>query len=237
LIISKCITCSVTSLQLELSIIKNQQRELFNMKNITSFLKTTLAGGILVVFPLLLFYLLLAEMMELVVALATPMADLFPLGTFEKINADILMAVILIVGVSFIFGLTLRSNSLKRFGLWIEHSTLAHLPMYRAVKNLARGLVGAEDGNIFHPAVLNSPDGSKEIVYVIEDHGNGYLTILIPWAPASFAGSVKIMKRDRVELLSASFGEASMVLSHWGLGADNLLKKAKTENDSEQNKI
>jgi uncharacterized membrane protein len=86
------------------------------MKNFMEFLKTSIAGGVLVLLPLLLLYLLLAELLELVVALATPIADLFPKGTFDKINAPVLLALILIVGVSFVFGLALRSMTLRRFG-------------------------------------------------------------------------------------------------------------------------
>ncbi|MBW1819980.1 MAG: hypothetical protein JRJ60_22805, partial [Deltaproteobacteria bacterium] len=127
------------------------------MKNIVEFLKTSTVGGVLVLLPLLLLYMLLAELLELVVALATPIADLFPQGTFDKINAPVLLALI--------------------------RSMLGRLPLYNAVKSLSRGLVGANEEGVFRPAVLNSPDGSREIVYVIEDHGDGQVTILIPWAP------------------------------------------------------
>jgi hypothetical protein len=37
-------------------------------------------------------------------------------------------------------------------------------------------------------------------------------------APASFAGSLKIMSRDRIELLDSNLGDTSRVLSHWGVG-------------------
>ena len=84
---------------------------------------------------------------------------------------------------------------------------------------------------MFRPAVLNSPDGSREIVYVIEDHGDGQVTILIPWAPASFAGPVKIMGSDRIEVLDASLGDTSRVLSQWGVGVRDLLGKDRTGAD------
>ncbi len=198
------------------------------MKNFMEFLKTSIVGGVLVLLPLLLLYLLLAELLELVVALATPIADLFPQGTFDKINAPVLLALILIVGVSFVFGLALRSMTLRHFGLWIERSMIGRLPMYNAVKSLSRGLVGAKEEGVFRPAVLNSPDGSREIVYVIEDHGDGQV---IPWAPASFAGPVKIMGSDRIEVLDASLGDTSRVLSQWGVGVRDLLGKDRTGAD------
>ena len=195
------------------------------MKNFTEFLKTSLIGGLFVLLPLILVYLLLAEILQLVVAMATPIADLFPKGTFDQVNAPVLLALILIVGASFLFGLALRSMTRRRFGLWIERAVLGRLPLYNVVKSLSRGLIGAKEDTAFRPAVFDSPDGEREIVYVIEDHGDGQLTVLVPWAPASFAGSVKIISRDRIEMLDASLGDTSRVLSHWGMGARELLGK------------
>lgn len=195
------------------------------MKNFIEFLKTSLIGGLFVLLPLIIFYLLLAEMLELIVMLATPIADLFPKGTFDRVNAPVVIALILIVCASFIFGLTLRSMTLRRFGLWVERGVFGRMPLYNAVKSLSRGLIGAKEETIFKPAVLSSPDGNREIVYMIEDHGDGQTTVLVPWAPASFAGSVKIISSDRVEMLDASLADASMILSHWGIGARELLGK------------
>lgn len=198
------------------------------MKSIKDFLKITLGGGELVLLPLLLFYMLLSEILGLVVALATPIADLFPKGTFDDVNATVIMAVLLIAGVSFIFGLALRSTLLRRFGSWIENTILGHLPIYKAVKSLSRGLAGAKEDGVFKPAILTSSDGSREIVYQIEEHDDGQVTILVPWSPTSFAGSIKIMSRERIELLSASLGDTSAVLSNWGVGAKDLMSKNKT---------
>jgi uncharacterized membrane protein len=196
------------------------------MKQIIEFFKTIVLGGLFVLLPLLIVYLLLDEMLELVVALATPIADLFPKDTFEKVNAPVLLGVILILGASFIFGLALRSLTLRRVGLWIEGRVLSRLPLYTAVKHLSSGLLGAEDSNAFRPAVAKSAEGEKEIVYVIEDQGDGNLTVLVPWAPASFAGSVKIMARERIEMLDANLDETSAVLGRWGIGVAELLRRA-----------
>ena len=194
------------------------------MRQLVEFLKTTALGGLFVLLPLILFYLLLAEMLELVVALATPIADLFPKETFYHLKAPVLMALILIVGASFLFGLALRSMTLRRFGLWIERAMFGRLPLYNAVKSLTRALVGAKDEAAFRPAVLNSPNGEREIVYVIEAHSDGQVTVLVPWAPASFAGSVKIMSSNRIEMLDASLGDVSRALSHWGVGVHELIR-------------
>jgi uncharacterized membrane protein len=195
------------------------------MKQLLEFLKTTAMGGLFILLPLLLFYLLLSELLQVVVALATPIADLFPKETFDQVKMPVVIGIILIVGASFLFGLALRFTSLRRLGLWIERTLMDRLPLYNAVKRLGRGLVGTQEDSAIRSAIYSSSSGEKEIVYLIEDHGDGQMTILFPWAPTSFAGSVKIVSADRIEILEASLGDASRVIAHWGVGARKLLGK------------
>ncbi len=194
------------------------------MNKITEFLKTSLSGGFFVLMPLVMFYLLMDEMIELLVALATPVADLFPPALFENIELPGVIALILLLGASFLFGLALRSKTLRQFGDWIERKSLGKLPIYIAVKRLSQGLIGAKQDGVFKPALLHSENGDREIVYLIEEDGKGQVTILVPWAPASFAGSLKILSRDRIELLDSNLGDTSRVLGHWGVGTFDLLK-------------
>jgi uncharacterized membrane protein len=121
---------------------------------------------------------------------------------------------------------------MRRFGRWVERAVLGKLPLYNAVKRLSRGLVGAQEDGIFKPAVMHSENGVREIVYLIENDGKGQVTVLVPWAPASFAGSLKIMSRDRIELLDSNLGDTSRVLSHWGVGTFELLDKKYSTDDN-----
>ncbi len=195
------------------------------MKQLMEFLKTTAIGGLLVLLPILLLFLLLAEVMELLVGIATPIADLFPPGTLDVDNFPVILALLLLFGTSFVIGLWLRSKKAKRLGNWIERKTVGRLPAYNFLKSLVTGLLGPEDRAGFKPAMLVSPEGQREIAYVVEDHGNGHLTVLVPWAPTAFAGSVKIVAKEQVEMLDASLSEATLALNHLGLGARNLLGK------------
>ena len=195
------------------------------MKQIGEFLKTTALGGLFVVLPVLLLYLLLGEILDLVIGLATPIADLFPKGTFDKLTAPLPIAVTLLAGVSFVIGLALRLEGGRRLGDWVEGKVLGRLPMYSALKSLTKAFWEAGEGAAFRPALLGSSEGVRELIYVVEDHGDGQLTVLVPWAPTAFSGFVKIVARDQVEMLDTNLGEASRVLSHWGVGARDLLGK------------
>jgi uncharacterized membrane protein len=196
------------------------------MKKIAEFLKTTALGGLFVLLPCLLLVMFLSEVMGLLVALATPIAELlFPVDVIEKINSPLLIAVALLVGASFLIGLALRAKLVRRIGRWFEHGVLERMPAYAAFKNLTKGFVNTDEGDAFKPAVLISPEGDREFIYVVEDHGGDRLTVLVPWAPTAFSGSVKDVDRSRVEMLESNIGEVSKVLSQWGVGARAVLDR------------
>ncbi len=194
------------------------------MKKLLTFFKLTALGGLLVLLPILLFILLLMEIVQMVVGLATPIAGLFPAGTFDDAKSPVVLAVILLAGTSLLIGIAMRSSAAQRLGNWIQEKTLNKLPIYRFVKTLVSGLVGAEKSGSFKPALFDAGNGQREIVYVIEDLGDGEFTALFPHAPTGFAGQVKIVAKDRITPLDASLGDVSLVMNHMGLGAGRLLK-------------
>ena len=195
------------------------------MGRLMDFLKTTAMGGLFVLLPVLLLYLIIAEALDLIVVLATPIADLFPKATFDRINYPVLLGLILILAVSFLIGLALRSLTGRRIKDWIERKALGRLPAYGALKNLTTAFAEAKEKDKFRPALLDSGAGQKEIVYVIEDHGDGQLTVLVPWSPTAFAGSIKIVEEELVELMDANLGDVSRALSYWGVSLRELLGK------------
>lgn len=194
------------------------------MKNFFSFLKLAALGGLLVLLPILLFILLLTEIVQMVVGLATPIADLFPTDTFDDPKYPVALAVVLLFGASLAIGIIMKSDAATRLGNWIQERTLDKLPIYRFVKALVSGLVGAEQSGSFKPALFDAGNGQREIVYVVEDLGDGNLTALFPHAPTGFAGQVKIVAKDRIAPLDATLGDVSLVMNHMGLGAGRLLK-------------
>ena len=205
------------------------------MRTFIEFLKTTLLGGLFVLLPVLLFYLLLTKALQTIVGLATPIADLFPKGTFDETKAPVMVALVLLVCMSFLFGLAMRSTTGKRLGNRIESATLGKLPGYNAIKQLIAGFTRAGDSS-FQPALLNSSDGEQELAYVVEDQGDGKVTVLVPWAPTPFAGSIKIVHKDRVKLIDTDLGEFTKVLGHWGIGVKDMLDKDKTGADLSANR-
>jgi uncharacterized membrane protein len=196
------------------------------MKNIAVFLKTTILGGLFVLLPLLLLYLTLSEGVGLVITLASPIIELLPVEAFDDPGERKVLALIIIIIISFLIGLFSRSESGRSLGQWFEKSTLNHLPVYKVLKKLTQGFTDSSD-NTFKPALFESTNGVWDLVYMVEDHGNGKVTILLPYAPTAFTGPVKIVKKNKIELLNTNFAEFTKVLNHWGVGTSAM--KLKTD--------
>ena len=176
----------------------------------------------------LLLFLLLKEVLELVVAVATPITLLFLEGTFDTVKAPILVAVVLFASASFLIGLAMRIDTGRRLGKWLEDMILNRLPVCGALKKVVKGFSPAERRGAFRPALLMTANGERELAYIVEEHDDGQLTILVPWAPTPLAGSIRVTNRDRVEELEGNLASFTEVISHWGVGLRDLLgKKAK----------
>lgn len=197
------------------------------MKGILNLIKIMLQGGLLVLLPVLLFIMLLDQTIGLVVTLVTPIADLFPENSFARTQFPLILALILLLGASLLMGLAMRASLARRFGSLIERQTLSRMPMYTFVKTAITGLLGGDQATAFKPALMVSDGHQREFIYVVEDHGNGDLTIFQPWAPTAFSGSVKIVSKEQVQPIDSPLMEVTKMLNHMGLGAHELLSGSK----------
>jgi len=185
-----------------------------------NFLKTTLLGGLFILLPLILLWLGLKEIAGLLVAMATPIADLLPAGVFEKLRAPAVVAFVLIVFASFILGLAAKSAFISRIGRNIEGGVLDKVPMYRMLKIISSALMDTDESDV-RPALISDASGGGDPCYVMEKHQDGRATVLLPWSPASFAGSIKVVRQADLELLDCSIDEYSRSLSQMGIGIED----------------
>ena len=200
------------------------------MRALGRFLKTTALGGLFVLLPVLLLLVILEEVFQLLIALATPIADVvFPKRLLDALENPLLLAIVLLFAAAFLLGLAARSMRVRRLGLWLEARSLARIPLYRALKGLSVQLGEIEKSRMFRPVAVQSGEDELELAYLIEEHADGYATVLVPWSPTPLAGSVKIVRREKLRPLNTTLGELTRVLSHWGVGSEAMLKNARPQ--------
>ena len=93
-------------------------------------------------------------------------------------------------------------------------------------------MLNIEEEQSFKPAFFRASEESREPVYVVEDPGNGWAVVMCPWSPTPFAGSVKVVQSNRLEILPVTLDEFSLALTHFGLGMSDVIRK---KSDLEQN--
>ena len=188
-----------------------------------NFLKSTVVNGLVILIPLVLVLVAIREIISLMISFATPIADMFPEGTFDNVKETEIISLLLVLGVAFVLGLLSKIKAGRVVGRGIEKYSLDKIPMYRMLKNLVGAFLNLETEESFKPALLENDSGDMEPVYVIEDRGRPRVVVLVPWAPAAFAGSVKLVARERIHYLDVTLDEFSLSLTHLGTGLSELL--------------
>jgi len=188
-----------------------------------SFFKSALVNGLVILLPVVLVFLAIKEILSMLVGIATPIADLFPAGTFDNVRETEIIAVLLIVGAAVVLGILSKTKAGRVIGHGIEKYTLYKIPMYRMLKSFVGAFLNLESEDSFKPAFLDNGSGDMDPIYVIEDRGRPRVVVLVPWAPTAFAGSVKLVQRERVHYLDVTLDEFSLSLTHLGTGLSDLL--------------
>jgi uncharacterized membrane protein len=194
------------------------------MKGLFNFLKASIVGGLLVILPVALVVFLLEEAYDAVVAIVEPLTATLPVDELGGIGMATVVSISIIVALCFVTGLAMQTGVGNRIGSWLENAVLGRLPGYRMMKTLSRQIAGAagEGDTFFSPAILSLPQDSRQLVYLIEDHGNGFSTIMIPSAPAATSGPVQYVKTDRLQKLQVPLGKVMQSLQECGLGSGPL---------------
>lgn len=189
-----------------------------------NFLKSSILTGLYVLLPLMLLWIGLREIGDLLAAMATPIADMFPSSYFDDLKWPGIVAMILIVGASFVIGLAAKLNFVAHLAQKFETAILFRVPMYKMLKIISSSLVRSETSDV-KPAIVKGADGGGDPCYVMEEHDTGLATVLLPWSPASFAGSIKIVPKSRLEYLGCTIDEYSRSISFIGVGVADCIAK------------
>jgi len=197
------------------------------MQNIPKFTFSRIVDGFLVLLPFLLTYLMMGQLFDAMLALATPIADLLPKEAATSEWALRLEAAGLLVIGCFLVGLAMRTDAAKRFGKWIEETFLNRIPPYVILRNLARRLSGRDVPNQLQPALIRTDPGTELLGFIVEEHAEGKFTVLVPLAPMPGVGTLQIVSREKVQRLEVPMKDALGAILNWGAGTEALLKATK----------
>jgi uncharacterized membrane protein len=200
------------------------------------WIKNIIFKGLIILIPLVLLWLTIRELFELLVAFAELIADFFPEDTFGWVTNPELVSPILIMVIAILLGTLASIPPVRRVSVVLERKTLGRLPLYRMIKTFISAFLEMEDNASFRPALILEEEGGAQPCYVIEDRESApNVVVLVPWSPASFAGSVRLVPRARIRRLDISFDQFSLSLANFGLGMHSLTEMPEAEEKGARN--
>lgn len=190
-----------------------------------NFLKKAILTGLYVLLPLLLLWIGVREIGSLLAAMAEPIADMFPSEYFDDLKWPGIVAALLIAAASFVIGVVAQLDLVSRLAGNFERNVLFRVPMYRMLKIISSSIVAADKSDV-RPAIIKDGAGGGDPCYVMERSGTGMATVLLPWSPASFAGSIKVVPESSLQILDCTIDEYSRSISFMGVGVAECLAKS-----------
>lgn len=187
------------------------------LRSIAEFTKTTLVGGLLIVLPIYLTFILLAKTIKGALGLVAPITNQIPSGVeFRQF-----VSIGIVVGVCFLAGVIVRTDFGRMAKNSIEHNLLERIPGYAMLRDLTARLTGREQDESWAPALVDIEDALVP-AFVIEELEDGACTVFVPSVPTPAAGAIYILPRERVHLIDVPFAQALRVVTKWGVGAGDL---------------
>ena len=193
------------------------------MKDVLSFLGRRFMDGFLL--PLILSYLLIGGLLDILMGLTTPLADLLPASAFPDVWVHRFTAAGVLIVVSLLVGVIDQSPAGSRFGRSFENKILMRFAPYALLRSFSRRLSGGDVPGQLQPALLSVGPGARMLAYIVEEHADGNLTMFVPFAAAPGIGNIQVVAAQNVEKIDASIMDTLGCLFNWGSGTEALLKR------------
>ena len=194
------------------------------MNRILKFVRTTLAGGILFLLPVIVVVVIGGKALTITRKIVVPLADRLEMGAIFGHDTPVILAIVLLVLFCFLAGCLARTVIAQKAINWLETAVLSNVPGYEFIKTLSGNLLAAEEQPAY-PAVLARIDDAWQVAFLIERVEGGQLAIFVPGVPNPQSGSLVYLAEDQVRLVEVPPTSVLKCLKRYGLGSNALLGK------------
>jgi uncharacterized membrane protein len=186
------------------------------MRGIIRFLKSTVLGGLVVLLPLVALVAILIWAANLAIDSIRPLLQWLPDKSVGGVSLILLVAILALVGVSFLAGLLAETAIVRGLGVRAERLAM-FIPGYALMKSVGADFVGIE-GKRPVQTVLARFEASFQLGFLMETLADGRLVVFVPGVPRAFVGALHILTADRVQPLDISISTTLDVLGRLGVG-------------------
>jgi uncharacterized membrane protein len=186
-----------------------------------NFLKITIIGGLIFLVPMVVLGLVIGKAIGIMLVIAEPMADILPADSVGGIAMANVIAIAIVVLVSFLAGLVARTGLAQKLADTAESTILQKIPGYTLIKGLATAL--SPDENVDLKPALVSLGSTARIGLEVERVGDDRAVVYFPGSPNAWSGIVQIVPADQVKYIDSPMMSVIDHAEQLGRGTHDLL--------------
>ncbi len=190
------------------------------MKHFIEFVKTTVIGGLLLLFPLFGCIYVIVRLAGTLTDFINPLLSFLPQDRWMGVALADIGSVVILLLWCFVVGLLIKTSIGSALGLRITQ-LLNRIPGFKMFSRVARVMFDKEDAS-GTPVVVHRGH-TKQLGFLIEENSAEELTVYFPSAPSLFSGEILIVKAEMVERLNVPAGDVARVITTFGAGTRALL--------------
>ncbi|HUA39179.1 MAG TPA: DUF502 domain-containing protein [Candidatus Sulfopaludibacter sp.] len=192
------------------------------MNRILKLVRTTLAGGILFLLPVIVAVVIVGKALAIARKLVTPLAAHLPVGSVIGLHTPELLAIMLLILFCFLAGFLARTVIAQKAITWLETAVLSNVPGYEFIKGISGDLLAVENQPA-HPIVLARIGDAWQMALLVERVEGGHHAVFVPDVPHPQSGSLYYLTEDRIRIVELPPKSVLKCLKRYGLGSNALL--------------
>jgi uncharacterized membrane protein len=195
------------------------------MKRLATFIKVTIAGGILFLIPLGVLIIILSKIFNILQPISSALSRRLPFSNIAGVGIATLITILFLFVICFIGGLFIKTKFIQSIIKWLEDRVLVYIPGYSSLKALTTHALTQEGTSKWKPASVFIDD--NELICFVIDESENYCTVFMPSAPSPSSGAVAAREKSKVTYLPLTVNETFLLIRQYGKGAASQIEKLK----------
>lgn len=194
------------------------------MKNLVTFFKTTVIGGLVVILPLAIIIFVAGDAVNSLIVATKPLTQDLPFGPLVNALIALLLVIAAIIAICFTAGFLLSTLWGRAIKAWLEKNLFERIPMYTTLRGLTQKFAGIEgaDFPVIEADLYNSDN--RVLGLLVDTLPDERHVVYVPSSPVVTVGQVYILPGARITKTDLSISETIGCLSQMGLEAEKLYK-------------
>ncbi len=197
----------------------------FITRRIRNFLVTTMIGGLVVILPLAILFLLFRFLFRLVDSFLEPLASFIGLNIELNPTLIEILTFLATIVLLFLIGLFVQTRIGNNLFKWFENKWLSKIPFYSTIRETVQQFTGNKKAPFKQVVLVDAfGNGTRMTGFVVDKHDDGGYTIFVPTAPNPTNGFVFHVEPDQVKFCDVSTEDAMRSIVGMGVGSNNIYK-------------